>query len=192
MEIPDVNDILLPGVSVPYSSSGTFNVSTIIGEDNVSGDGNPVLIADENYGTAGFEWTADTYDLDGTAYKFKIVGDIKSISEATGSAEGGHLITITGNGFLSDTSKIAANVNGNACIVEEASAHEIKCRTSENLTTTHASAPYPGGSGLRRHLWGDISGNTVDNIAGYLDSDAHIADIVATGSTNNGRGATYK
>ena len=138
VEIPDIADILLPDVDPPYHSWRTFNVSTVLGEDNVAGDGSPVFIVDENYGKAGFEWTADTYTLDGTAYQFKVLADVKSISAATGSAKGGHLLTITGNGFLSDTSKITATVNGNACTVEEASLHEIKCRTTESLAATHA------------------------------------------------------
>ena len=68
VEIPDIADILLPEVSVPYNSWSTFNVSTVLGSDNVAGDGNPVLIVDDNYGKAGFDWSADTYTLDGTAY----------------------------------------------------------------------------------------------------------------------------
>ena len=192
VEIPDIADILLPDVDPPYHSWRTFNVSTVLGEDNVAGDGSPVFIVDENYGKAGFEWTADTYTLDGTAYQFKVLADVKSISAATGSAKGGHLLTITGNGFLSDTSKITATVNGNACTVEEASLHEIKCRTTESLAATHAQAPYPGGSGLKRHLWGDLSGASVSTIETLVEGDAHITDILCTGSSNVNRGQTYK
>ena len=59
VEIPDIHDILLPDVNPPYNSWGTFNVSTVLGSDNVAGDGDPVFIVDDNYGKAGFEWTAD-------------------------------------------------------------------------------------------------------------------------------------
>ena len=101
-------------------------------------------------------------------------------------------MTIQGNGFLSDTSKITATVNGNACTVESATLHEIKCRTTENLAATHAQAPFPGGSGLKRHLWGDNGGSGVAEIETLVENDAHIKDVVCTGSTNVNRGQTYK
>lgn len=192
VEIPNIHDILLPGVGVPYSSSGTFNVSTILGYDNIAGDGDPTFIVDGHYGKSGFEWTADTYSLDGVPYKFKVIADVESIDSSTGSAEGGSLLTITGNGFLTDTSKIEATVNGNACEIESASLHEITCRTSKNEASTFSSAPYPGGSGLKRLIWGDIGGNGVDDIETYLEGDAHVSDILCTGATNVGRGETYK
>ena len=76
VEIPDIHEILLPGVGVPYSATGTFNVSSVLGYDNSHGDGEPVLVVDKHYGKAGFEWTANTYKLDGTAYKFGVVADV--------------------------------------------------------------------------------------------------------------------
>jgi hypothetical protein len=183
---------LEPDVANPYISWGVYNVSAELGDNNEAGFYEPLLIVDNHFGKAGWHWTSDNYKLDGTSYKFQVVGDMTGVSENGGSAEGGHLLTINGNGFSSDTSKVTAEVNGNACEVLSSSRHEITCRTSANAAATQSEAPYAGGSGLKRLRWSEITGNTVDPIADYLESDATISDILTTAENGRNRGLTYK
>lgn len=122
-----------------------------------------------------------------------MLADITRISEATGSLEGGHLLTVRGNGFTDDKAKISIDINGNACAVESASLHEIKCRTAKKGGSSTFPGPvYPGGSGLRRWIWGGVEGNGVSGIPDLKVEDAHVIDILPTGETSVLRGTNYK
>jgi hypothetical protein len=77
--------------------------------------------------------------------------------------------------------------------VEEAGLHEVKCRTAKKGGAPKFAGPeYPGGSGLRRWIWGGKTGGETKDIPALKLEDAHVTDILPTGETSVLRGTNYK
>ncbi len=60
------------------------------------------------------------------------VASVNSVSPASGSTQGGTMITVAGVGFGSDASLISATINGNPCTVRSANYSHFVCETPSN------------------------------------------------------------
>ncbi|ESO84871.1 hypothetical protein LOTGIDRAFT_131466, partial [Lottia gigantea] len=108
---------------------------------------------------------------------------ISSISHATGSKNGGLLLTINGKHFDETTAPVKVMVGETECIVQgEIQDEQIVCEVAQepDRNSKHYKI-LPGGRGLVHHIWNETSKNS-DNLEEVLDltSDAedHSSSII--------------
>ena len=96
--------------------------------------------------------SSTTCNWDGSeCYFARVLPHIDSISESTGSMEGGQEMTIEGNGFKG-AKNVEVMVADVPCDVKEISDSAIKCVTGAKPALDPVQAYYPGENGLYR-IW---------------------------------------
>lgn len=74
----------------------------------------------------GFAVTAIATDVSST---FTLKPSIQSVSPTSGSLMGGQIVTVKGDGFISEGKKTAVNIGGALCNIISISHNEIQCQT---------------------------------------------------------------
>ena len=146
----EINYLKIEGIEVAF-------------EDQVVGNSRPVVlnakVSNNVHGDQTVEYKifdqirplhwVGGYTLEGDQYWFRTLAAIKSVSF---SLEHGVEATITGNSFLSDSSRIRIETDGLQCQVTEATFSTIKCNSEVYFDLANAKY-YEGGAGLVRETY---------------------------------------
>ncbi|KAI6655737.1 Fibrocystin-L-like [Oopsacas minuta] len=96
----------------------------------------------------------------------EIIPNIVSVSPSHGSILGGAMVSINGDGFGDDVHSISVNIGGIDCIVQRVSNSKIVCVTGSYTIASNIneSILYPGGHGVTRYSYQDISTIYLNNL----------------------------
>ncbi|XP_021347969.1 fibrocystin-L-like, partial [Mizuhopecten yessoensis] len=124
-----------------------------IGETGTKiGSINGTFIISDEYGRA--EPSKDLYQVGGNYqfYMFQTYAEISSVTPATGSVEGGTLISIAGNNFDETRTGAVVMVGGTPCVIKGAVTKTlITCETAAKPVSTPAR--HAGNRGLKLEIW---------------------------------------
>jgi len=149
---------------------------------NIHGDSNPKFEIG-GIGQGDMLWTGASYTLQGEEYFFRTIASVDSISHNQGDALGGLEISVTGQSFPSDTSRIRVEIDGSDCEVTSASFSSITCITGPYYKTTLDSY-YEGSAGLFSQRYDHGTSNLqkekyIPNTS--LEYDQPVSDTIAYG-----------
>ena len=146
LQIEGISATFEPDVLEQYSAP--FVINAQIGQ-NVHGDQNMVY---ELYGSLesvyvveGLMWPGAGYTLQGNEYWFRTIAAVDTISV-------GNSLTITGNSFPSDPSRVKVDIYGIDFPVTQASFGTIEC-TNQGYLGSGTAGYYEGGAGLVKETY---------------------------------------
>ena len=149
---------------------------------NIHGDSNPKFEIG-GIGQADMLWTGASYTLQGEEYFFRTITCVDGISHNQGDALGGLEISITGQSFPSDTSRIRVEIDGSDCEVTSANFSSITCITGPYYKTTLESY-YEGSAGLFSQRYDHGTSNLQEEqyiSSTSLEYDQPVSDTIAYG-----------
>jgi hypothetical protein len=136
-------------------------------------------LVDYSYGIPSRNSLFENYEVDPTIkpnlYYFKVFPIIDSISENSGTSQGGQIITINGKGFSIENTKVY--INSDECVNElTVTVHQITCKLPETSFTYDSNLFFLGSQGLRRRIYNLPNGNisSLKSLSGFPEDSINL------------------
>ncbi|XP_078542272.1 fibrocystin-L-like [Lissotriton helveticus] len=163
------NSDTLYGLQLTYYNAGTMickMTGTYVGHHNVS------FIVDSIYGRSSPERNTYFVSSLNKIAMFQTYAVVSSISPATGSVQGGSLLTVTGQYFDATDQPISVFVGGQSCDVQDHTNGVITCVAPPKPTTDQLNftSVFPGGRGLMLQVWNNTNPSLLEDALTYNEN----------------------